>query len=125
MTHSGSVIPWTSHHPRRFLLSVLRNELKRAIHNGTGPKEEKERGIQLLRTRYLKYGYPPRIIAKILNQVRSGPNKQLSNEPSKPVFLSLPIISERQVREVRSAIKRCGMNSNLCVCFKSRTLSSI
>ena len=122
--HSGSVIPWTSHHPRRFLLSVLRNELKRAIRNGTGPEEE-ERGIQLLRTRYLNYGYPPRIISKILNQVRSGPSKPRSNEPSKPVFLSLPFISERQVREVRSAIKRCGMNNNLRVCFKSRTLSSI
>ena len=122
--HSGSVIPWTSHHPRRFLLSVLRNELKRAIRNGTGPEEE-EKGIQLLRTRYLNYGYPPRIISKILNQIRSGQNKQRSIEPGKPVFLSIPFVSERQVREVRSAIRRCGMSNNLRVCFKSRTLSSI
>lgn len=123
--HSGNVIPWDSHHPRSFLLNILRNELRRAIRNASGPMEERQE-IKLLRGRYVRYGYPPSLFARMVRQIRASHNiPSASSETSKPIYLSLPFISARQVREVKNTIRRCGLNDKLRVCFKSCVLSSI
>ena len=123
-SHSGSVIPWASHHPRYLLINILKNELRRALRNGSGP-QEKNRGTQLLKERYLSFGYPPAVFHSALKQVTTNTPSQPLRPKTQKVFLSLPFISEVQVREVKRAISKCGLNDKLCVSFKSRLITSI
>ena len=123
-SHSGSVIPWTSHHPRHLIINVLRNELRRAIRNGSGP-EEKRQGTDIIKQRYLNFGYPNKVINNVLHQLRRQQPRRFETNEERKVFLTLPFISEQQSREVRRALKRCKMQDKLYISFKSRTLSSI
>ena len=123
-SHSRSVIPWTSHHPRYQLINILKNELRRALRNGSGPME-KNRGVQLLKERYMNFGYPPAVFHSALKQVTSRNPPRPQKPKPKKLFLSLPFISELQVREVRRAVNKCGFQDKLCVSFKSRPTTSL
>jgi hypothetical protein len=121
-SRSAHVIPWSSHHPRSFLRNIIRNEMKRAINNGSGPSE-KARGIKLMEQRYRSNGYPHKVIRKAISEAR---RPSIPKEAGyRKIYLSLPYRSERGVREIRQCLRKTSLNDFVCVNFISRPLHRI
>jgi hypothetical protein len=120
-SHSGAVIPWSSHHPRSLLVNILKNEIKRATRNGSGPQQVEE-GRNFITRRYRANGYPRRAIERAIFEV-DNPRPTRRKKPSN--FLTLPFVGERQAGDIKKLIRRCGLTDILAVSFKSLTLSSL
>ena len=103
------------------MMNILRNEVKRAMDNGSSQKEKMD-GLSTIKERYLSNGYPPHIINRAINHRRKPSEPQ---EQQQRQFLTLPFLSEKQVQEVRNSLRRCNLSNFLSISFKSATLSSI
>ena len=102
-SHSGATIPWCSHHSRSLLFNILKNELRRATRNGSGPAEV-DRGRRLITQRYAGNGYPSRTIQRAIYEVDHPPRKDLEKKTARE-FLCLPYIGEKNAREIRRSVK--------------------
>ena len=120
-SHSGSVIPWSSHHPKSLLCSILTSEFRRATRNGSGPLAI-ERGRSIISQRYMANGYPRHIIRRALHRF-DHPIQQ--DKTKKRAYLSLPFLDENSTREIRRAASKYGLSDFLSLTFKSYTLSSL
>ena len=121
-SHSGAVIPWSSHHPRALLFNILKNEIRRATRNGSGaPQIEEGRGI--ITRRFEANGYPKATIARAIYEVDHPLPPRTRTKPT--TFLSLPFMGEKRAGEIKRLLHKCGLTDKLTVSFKSRTLSSI
>ena len=112
------MIPWCSHHPRSMLRNFLRNEMKRAIRNGSGPTEVAS-GIQILKRRYLANGYPSHVISKAINEAK---RTNIKAQKERKVRLFLPFNSEHDVRALRNGLRRTSLSEYLSLSFTSKPL---
>ena len=119
-SHSGAVIPWDSHHPRSMIINILKNEMRRATRNGSGPLQIEE-GRNIISKRYKANGYPEHAIKRAIFEV----DNPLPPRPKPKKFLSLPFVGEKRAGEIKRILRKCGLSDILSVTFKSRTLSSI
>ena len=122
--HSGCAIPWTSHHPKYVIRNILKNEIRRALRNSSDWRNE-ERSIEIVLNRYLGNGYPKRIILNCIKEVKREKKNRTKHEGNSKLYLSLPFSSNQHTRQIKSVLKKTGLNEFLCVSFSSKTLPSL
>lgn len=122
--HSNAVIPWDSHHPRYMKINIFKNELRRAIRNGSGIAQQQE-GMEGIASRYRANGYPSSVIRRATRSLQSNSVSRPERADTEKVFISLPFMNDNAVREIRRTIQKCNLTDHVCVSFKSNTLSSL
>ena len=105
-------------------MNVIRNEMRRAVRNGSGPAEI-ARGLNFLEQRYLSNGYPIKVIRKANREAKQSPRQRIKEPGSHKFYLSLPYRSERSVREIRQCLRKTHLNEYIRVNFVSKPLHRI
>ena len=93
------------------------------MRNGT-THQQKMRGTEMMRKRYLTNGYPPNVIQRAIQQAKKEP-KQRSEDIRKKTFITLPFMNEKQARDIRKCLKKCELEHLLSVSFTSSNLTSL
>ncbi|MEL7308687.1 MAG: hypothetical protein AAGK05_13000, partial [Pseudomonadota bacterium] len=123
--HSNAVIPWSSHHPRHVKINILKNDIQRAIRNGSDIDLQKE-GVKHITSRYSANGYPTRLIRRTLYNARHHENSAETKVcKNNRVFISLPFLNDNAVREIKKTLHKCELSEHVGISFKSNTMSSI
>lgn len=131
--HSNAVIPWSSHHPRHVKINVLKNDIQRAIRNGSEMALQMD-GVKTIASRYSANGYPPGLIQRTLRSAfRDGGARNRSKRSetesevckSDKIFISLPFMKDNIAREIKKTLHKCELSDYVCISFKSNTMSSI
>ena len=123
-SHSGSVVNWTSHHPRSLLINISKNEFRRAIRNSSNKHAEKKLSIHIILQRFQDNAYPHRIFKDALRSVRRNDCRRRENLQKKH-YLVLPFLSEKQTLNIKCTLFRTGLNDFLTVSLQYNLLSSI
>ena len=119
-SRSDHVIPWDSNHPRSTLRNILRNDLGRAIKNGSDDFEI-QKGIDLITRRYRCNGYP----SSFIRNARQSLNNRSKEKNKDRIYLSLSYHNERDTREIRNSLKKTGLHEFVSFSFTSRPLHRV
>jgi hypothetical protein len=120
-SHSGHILPWSSHHPRQTKIGVAVGEFLRAKRLSSSSQLTKA-SSQLIENKLLCNGYPQWVIRKARSKaffIRNALPK-----PKLPT-LSLPFVNDVISRQCHSLLHRTGLKDKLRICFRSRPLSSL
>lgn len=116
--HSNTTLHFDSHVPLQRKINLLRSERLRAERNSSTPAVF-ERGLRLLRARFLSNGYPVSLVARHLMsaQGRTPCRRHGEEQQQSTVFLRIPFVNSTYEHQVRALLNRADLPVRLCPSF--------
>ncbi len=122
-SHSGHILPWSSHHPMKVKENVAFGEFLRAKKLSSNI-QLKQGSISMVTKKLRQNGYPEHIIIKMRKRAENHAQRPPEVKRKKPCLI-LPYINETNTRKCLAALRRAHLQDELRIIFQSRTLSSL
>ena len=123
--HSGHILPWRSHHPRKTKENMAFGEFLRAKKMSSSVLRV-QRSFTKIANKLMNNGYPKYLITKMQKRAVNHTPKSHEDQPRrKKPYIILPYTGESAKRKYLSALKRSGLQDELRIVFRTRTLSSL
>lgn len=113
--HSGHILPWSSNTTIRQKIGIIKGERIRAERLSSN-EEMKLASLKLIKDKFLKNGYPNKIISKHL----FSNSKFNKNKPKTNTVIKLPFVNEKCSQIMQNLIKKSKLKHNPRIIFKTQ-----